>query len=115
LKKDNWKKIFFLFPDPHFKKSNHKRRIISAQLLAEYSYILKVGGIAYTVTDVEELHIWMAKHFTEHPLFQRIQQSELDSDPVVPLVLGATEESRKVDRIKGKKYLAVFRRIQPNQ
>ncbi len=22
------KKIFFLFPDPHFKKSNHRRRII---------------------------------------------------------------------------------------
>jgi tRNA (guanine-N7-)-methyltransferase len=26
--KGQLKKIFFLFPDPHFKKSNHKRRII---------------------------------------------------------------------------------------
>ena len=36
-------KMFFLFPDPHFKKTKHKWRIISPALLAEYAYILKVG------------------------------------------------------------------------
>ncbi|XP_076371299.1 tRNA (guanine-N(7)-)-methyltransferase isoform X2 [Tachypleus tridentatus] len=36
-------KIFFLFPDPHFKKQKHKWRIISSQLLTEYAYVLKVG------------------------------------------------------------------------
>jgi len=36
-------KMFFLFPDPHFKKTKHKWRIISPTLLAEYAYILKVG------------------------------------------------------------------------
>ncbi|TFK03516.1 NAD-dependent protein deacetylase sirtuin-3, mitochondrial [Platysternon megacephalum] len=37
-------KMFFLFPDPHFKKTKHKWRIISSTLLAEYAYVLRVGG-----------------------------------------------------------------------
>ena len=111
--KGQLKKIFFLFPDPHFKKSNHKRRIISTQLLSEYAYALSVGGIAYTATDVEDLHIWMVKHFETHPLFQRLTQEELNEDPVVPVILSATEEARKVARNDGKKYVAVFRRINP--
>lgn len=34
-------KMFFLFPDPHFKKTKHKWRIISSTLLAEYAYVLR--------------------------------------------------------------------------
>ena len=34
------KKMFFLYPDPHFKKSKHKWRIINSMLLAEYAYVL---------------------------------------------------------------------------
>lgn len=33
-------KMFFLYPDPHFKKAKHKWRIINKSLLAEYAYIL---------------------------------------------------------------------------
>lgn len=36
-------KMFFLFPDPHFKRTKHKWRIISPTLLAEYAYVLRVG------------------------------------------------------------------------
>jgi tRNA (guanine-N7-)-methyltransferase len=36
-------KIFFLFPDPHFKKSKHKWRIINETLLAEYAYSLAIN------------------------------------------------------------------------
>lgn len=39
-------KMFFLFPDPHFKKTKHKWRIISPTLLAEYAYTLRVGVCA---------------------------------------------------------------------
>lgn len=109
--KGQLKKIFFLFPDPHFKKSNHRRRIISSSLLAEYAYVLEEGGILYTVTDVEELHQWMVKHLTEHPLFRRMTDEELATDLCIDLVLNSSEESRKVDRVNGKKYLAVFQRI----
>jgi tRNA (guanine-N7-)-methyltransferase len=69
-------KMFFLYPDPHFKKSKYKWRIINNQLLAEYAYALKIGGLVYTVTDIEDLHIWMVSHFEEFPLFERVQEDE---------------------------------------
>lgn len=70
-------KMFFLFPDPHFKKKKHKARIISQTLLSEYAYVLRPGGLLYTVTDVKDLHDWMVKHLDEHPLFERLPASEL--------------------------------------
>lgn len=98
-------KIFFLFPDPHFKKSKHKWRIINETLLAEYAYVLAIGvsferlkqlslvlcfilnnnlirvrcfqGLVYTITDVKDLYEWMTTHLEQHPLFQRLTQEEL--------------------------------------
>ena len=34
--------MFFLYPDPHFKKAKHKWRIINKNLLAEYAYVLAI-------------------------------------------------------------------------
>lgn len=72
--------MFFLYPDPHFKKAKHKWRIINESLLAEYAYVLAEGGIVYTITDVKDLHEWIVKHFEEHALFESISQEELVSD-----------------------------------
>lgn len=77
FKKGQLSKMFFLYPDPHFKKAKHKWRIISAPLLTEYSYVLREGGLIYTITDVEDLHHWMVKHLAEHPLYERVLGSEL--------------------------------------
>ncbi|KAJ1920395.1 tRNA (guanine-N(7)-)-methyltransferase (tRNA(m7G46)-methyltransferase) [Mycoemilia scoparia] len=104
-------KLFFLFADPHFKKRKHKARIISPTLLAEYAYILREGGIIYTITDVKDLHDWMKKHLDDHPLFERIPDEELANDPCIPCVCNSTEEGKKVTRNKGDKYLACYRRI----
>ncbi|CAH0748304.1 unnamed protein product [Diatraea saccharalis] len=41
--KGQLKKMFFLYPDPHFKKAKHKWRIINKWLLSEYAYVLAVG------------------------------------------------------------------------
>ena len=41
-------KLFFLFPDPHFKKTKHKWRIVNRSILAEYAYVLSEGGVVYT-------------------------------------------------------------------
>ncbi|PWN49370.1 putative methyltransferase [Violaceomyces palustris] len=106
-------KIFFLFPDPHFKARKHKARIISQTLLAEYAYVTRVGGIVYTITDVHELHLWMVKHLDAFPLFQRIPDDDpdLQNDPCVKAVTYATEEGKKVERNRGSKYFAAFRRL----
>ncbi|ORX48880.1 putative methyltransferase [Hesseltinella vesiculosa] len=112
FEKSQLSKIFFLFPDPHFKQRKHKARIISPTLLAEYAYVLKVGGILYTITDVKDLHLWMVKHLNNHPLFEKISDEECEIDPVVPHVRTATEEGKKVARNQGDKYLACYRRVE---
>lgn len=83
-------------------------------MLAEYAYVLKVGGIVYTVTDVEDLHLWMVKHLDDHPLFKRIDQDDLKDDPCVQCVMEDTEEGKKVARNKGDKYLACYVRLAEN-
>jgi len=104
-------KMFFLFPDPHFKKRKHKARIISPTLLAEYAYVLREGGIIYTVTDVKDLYDWMVEHLSNHPLFKRIPNDIVEKDPVVPHVMRSTEEGKKVERNNGSKFLALFERV----
>lgn len=104
-------KMFFLFPDPHFKKTKHKWRIISQTLLAEYAYVLRVGGLIYTITDVKDLHDWMVEHVVPHPLFERVPVEETEEDPVVDKIANSTEEGKKVTRNNGEKHIAIFRRI----
>ncbi|WVQ78175.1 tRNA (guanine-N(7)-)-methyltransferase [Cryptococcus sp. DSM 104549] len=105
-------KVFFLFPDPHFKNRKHKARIITTGLLAEYAYVLRPGGILYTVTDVKDLHEWMASHLHAHPLFTYIPTEELADDPILEAARTATEEGQKVERNKGDKWVACFRRAE---
>ena len=104
-------KMFFLFPDPHFKKTKHKWRIINTSLLAEYAYVLEEGGVVYTATDVEDLHQWMVEHLTAFPLFVPLSPEELSLDPIPPLLGQSTEEGKKVARAGGKIYTACFKRI----
>jgi tRNA (guanine-N7-)-methyltransferase len=66
--------MFFCFPDPHFKKKNFKRRIISPTLLNEYATLLKPKGRIYCITDVKDLHEWHVKHLTEHVKFRQISE-----------------------------------------
>ncbi|KAA8644609.1 hypothetical protein EYZ11_007994 [Aspergillus tanneri] len=124
-------KIFICFPDPHFKARKHKARIISESLNAEYAYALRPGGMIYTITDVEEYHRWILRHFRvpregedDEPegeeeerieggvkeLFERVSEEELRDDPCVKVMMEETEEGKKVTRNKGNKYVAVFRR-----
>lgn len=104
-------KMFFLYPDPHFKKAKHKWRIINQALLSEYAYVLRPGGLVYTMTDVEDLHKWIVKHLEEHPLFQRLSTEEEAKDPITPKLYQSSEEGAKVVRNKGEHFLAIFRRI----
>jgi tRNA (guanine-N7-)-methyltransferase len=104
-------KLFFTFPDPHFKKCKQRRRIINPALLAEYAYFLADNAVLYTITDVEALHQWMASCLDAHPLFARLTDAELAADPCVELIRTATEEAKKVERNKGMKFPAIYRRI----
>ncbi|KAG7167655.1 tRNA (guanine-N(7)-)-methyltransferase-like [Homarus americanus] len=111
FEKGQLSKMFFLFPDPHFKRAKHKWRIINPSLLAEYAYVLREGGLVYTVTDVKDLYDWMVRHFSEHPLFVRLNEDNMADDPVVKYLFESTEEGQKVSRNSGDKFLAVFQRV----
>ena len=104
-------KLFFCFPDPHFKAKNHRRRIVSAPLLDEYAYALRPGGRLYTITDVKPLHDWMAEHSDAHRCFARIGEDQLALDPAVAVMTKQTEEGKKVSRNEGAKYIAVYERL----
>lgn len=106
-------RIFVLFPDPHFKRKNFRRRIVSRPLLAIYAHLLRVGGVFYCITDVKDLADWMQSYLDAFPLFQRITDpAHLDADPCVKLIQTTSEEAQKVDKAGGSKYTAVYRRIE---
>ena len=42
-------------------------------------FVWSTQGLVYTNTDVEEVHVWMVKHFSEHPLFTRVPDEDLVS------------------------------------
>eukprot|EP00899_Mesostigma_viride_P028105 jgi/Mesvir1/847/Mv17420-RA.1 len=111
FRKGQLTKMFFLFPDPHFKAANHRRRIISRELLTEYAYLLASGGIVYTITDVKELADWMRAKLEEHPLFEPLSREEMEADVCTAQLYSATEEGQKVERNSGEKHVAIFRRI----
>jgi tRNA (guanine-N7-)-methyltransferase len=112
FKKYQLSKIFLCFPDPHFKARKHKARIVSTTLNSEYAYVLRPGGIVYTITDVEDLHNWIAEHFDAHPSFQRIAEEEQEADECVQVMRVETEEGKKVERNNGKKFVACYRRLE---
>lgn len=115
FRKGQLEKLFFLFPDPHFKTQNHRRRIIQRTLLDEYAYLLAPGGCLYTCTDVEDVGIWMKEKTASHPLFEQVSEEELKNDPAAALLAEVTEEGKKVKRNNGKTWTSVFRRLSEPQ
>lgn len=112
FKKAQLSKIFICFPDPHFKARKHKARIVSTTLNSEYAYALRPGGIVYTITDVEALHLWMVQHLDAHPSFERVSEEEVQEDECVKVMREETEEGKKVARNQGQKFVALFRRLE---
>lgn len=108
--KNSVEKILICFADPHFKRVNHRRRIINQQLLTDYAYILKNDtGRIYQVTDVKDLYDWNNMHLDNHPLFERIPEDQLVDDPCIKAMREETDEAIKVIRNDGQIWHAVYR------
>ena len=108
-------KMFICFPDPHFKRKNHPRRIVSERLLTEYAFLLKpIAGRLYCITDVKDLHSWHVEKCDAHPMFRKLTEDEMEADPCVKLMKETTEEGKKVTR-EGKfghdMYYGVYERV----
>jgi tRNA (guanine-N7-)-methyltransferase len=46
--------VHVYFPDPWWKKRHHKRRVFTAEFVAECARVLRLGGQLHAMTDVEE-------------------------------------------------------------
>jgi tRNA (guanine-N7-)-methyltransferase len=110
FRKGQLEKMFILFADPHFKRSNFRRRVIHANFLSIYAYCIRE---LYVCTDVYDLFEWEIKHIENHPLFERVDPAlePYEKDPCYIAMHHATEESQKVTRNKGKKWGAIYKRI----
>ncbi len=51
-------KVFYLFPDPWFKKKHFKRRAFSEKFLKDINRILKKDGIFFIATDVSDINYY---------------------------------------------------------
>lgn len=105
-------KIFFCFADPHFKKANHSKRIINKYLLNEYSYMLKVHGRLYIITDVKDLYDWEQCVLRQNACFKELSREEIEKDPFTEYMKN-TNEAKKVIKIQGAMYYSIYERVEP--
>jgi tRNA (guanine-N7-)-methyltransferase len=105
-------KLFFCFADPHFKRTNHRKRIINQYLLNEYAYLLKKGGKLYIITDVEELYIWERSMLNQNKCFKEMNKDEIEKDEFTGFMKN-TNEARKVIKNDGKMYYSIYERVEP--
>ncbi|KAG5492939.1 hypothetical protein JKF63_01519 [Porcisia hertigi] len=114
FEKGQLSRLFFCYPDPHWKRKNIRRRIISPGLVQEYAYWLRHGGLLYTVSDVPELEEWMIQCLDDSPLFRRLTETELSTPEhqlVLEIVTGASEDAQRTTRKSLQKHFAVHMRI----
>eukprot|EP00796_Vickermania_ingenoplastis_P005471 gene5471-3945_t len=107
-------KLFFCYPDPHWKRKNIRRRIISPSLAQEYAYWLEPGGLLYTVSDVESLEEWMIDSLNKCPLLRRLTEEELGTEGhqrVLEVVINSSEDAQRTERKGLKKHFAVHIRL----
>ena len=104
-------KLFFCFADPHFKRTNHRKRIINQYLLNEYSYLLKKGGRLYIITDVEELYIWERSMLNQNKCFKEMSKEDVEKDEFSAFMKN-TNEARKVIKNGGKMFYSIYERVE---
>jgi tRNA (guanine-N7-)-methyltransferase len=109
-------KLFFCYPDPHWKRKNIRRRIISPGLVQEYAYWLRVGGLLYTVSDVLELEQWMVECLDQCPLFRRLGNEELltiapNHTQLMDIVTASSEDAARAARKGLPRNFAVHLRV----
>ncbi|MGD0186706.1 MAG: tRNA (guanosine(46)-N7)-methyltransferase TrmB [Roseiarcus sp.] len=63
-------RIFVLYPDPWPKRRHHKRRVISAEMIAEIARAARPGAILRFATDIDDYSGWALSRFLDSPDFR---------------------------------------------
>lgn len=109
FKKNSLKKVFVLFPDPHFKKRKQKGRVICRQMISTIEYILNDTGKLYISTDVELLFNDMRNVILESKLFREVQNKE--EDCLYTMTFKNTDEAFRAGVKTGKTFASIFEKI----
>lgn len=72
-------RVFVFHPDPWFKKSHHKRRLIKPAFLKMLTKKMKPGARLYVSTDVEDLWMYMRQSLDASP-FHEIEDPDFWRD-----------------------------------
>ena len=62
------------------------------------------------ITDVKELFDWEVEHLELHPMFARLPQEEIETDPCIRFMREGTDEAKKVIRNQGSMWYSVYRK-----
>lgn len=74
---DSVQAVHTYFPDPWWKTKHHKRRLYTAEFVAQCQRVLRPGGLLHVVTDVADYFTVIAELLAAQP--------ELESQPVPEL------------------------------
>ncbi len=95
-------KVFFLFPDPWFKKKHFKRRVFNFDLLNEIYRILLPSGKLYIATDIYDVHLY---HIEILNNFKKFTFSEANNSLIWDLPM--TNKQKSCEE-KGIKYFRII-------
>lgn len=101
------KKMFVLFPDPHFKKRKQKGRMICPQMMQIFKYLLSPEGQLYISTDVSELFNNMKDVIEASGCF--IEDKHIENDPLFDLSYRETDEAGRAGIKSGHTFGKVYR------
>ncbi|MGK7954229.1 MAG: tRNA (guanosine(46)-N7)-methyltransferase TrmB [Crocosphaera sp.] len=73
------------FPDPWFKRSHKKRRVVQPDLVQAIADHLVDEGMVFLQSDIEEVAQEMAENFLTHPSFQKQHQEPWLKDNPFPI------------------------------
>lgn len=101
------KKIFVLFPDPHFKKRKQKGRIICKQMMQILKYLLACEGLLYISTDVSDLFKDMTEVVENSGCFEIVKNPE--EDPLFEMCYKGTDEAGRAGVKSGHTFGKIYR------
>lgn len=101
------KKIFVLFPDPHFKKRKQKGRIICKQMMQIFKYLLAHDGQLYISTDVIDLFNDMCNVIENSGCFK--EEKDIKDDPLFEMCYKGTDEAGRAGVKSGHTFGKVYR------
>jgi tRNA (guanine-N7-)-methyltransferase len=61
--------VFIQFPDPWFKRRQHKRRLVQPELVADLAVCIRSGGFVFLQSDVLKMAQQMRDRFAKQPEF----------------------------------------------